>query len=109
MALPRPREVGPALARNRALIRLGTGFEVLVIPRPAKQSGSTWGTRRIFRFLSHLIRELEQRGYTVVLTDAFQLCELADKFGLPYKKKPSLRQETPPQGVGPRPGAACNC
>lgn len=39
-------------------------------------------------FFKPIIRELEQRGYTVVLTarDAFQVCELADKFGLPYKK-----------------------
>ena len=39
-------------------------------------------------FFKPIIRELEQRGYTVVLTarDAFQVCELADKFGLAYKK-----------------------
>jgi predicted glycosyltransferase len=39
-------------------------------------------------FFKPIIRELEQRGYQVVLTarDAFQVCELADKFGLPYKK-----------------------
>ena len=39
-------------------------------------------------FFKPIIRELEERGYTVVLTarDAFQVCELADKFGLPYKK-----------------------
>jgi predicted glycosyltransferase len=39
-------------------------------------------------FFKPIIRELEQRGYTLVLTarDAFQVCELADKFGLPYKK-----------------------
>jgi predicted glycosyltransferase len=39
-------------------------------------------------FFKPIIRELELRGYTVVLTarDAFQVCELADKFGLPYKK-----------------------
>jgi predicted glycosyltransferase len=39
-------------------------------------------------FFRPIIRELEQRGYTVVLTarDAFQVCELADRFGLPYKK-----------------------
>src|SRR4051794_8002537 len=38
-------------------------------------------------FFKPIIRELEQRGYTVVLTarDAFQVCELADRFGLPYK------------------------
>ncbi|HYG36027.1 MAG TPA: DUF354 domain-containing protein [Clostridia bacterium] len=39
-------------------------------------------------FFRPIIRELEQRGYTVVLTarDAFQVCELADRFGLTYKK-----------------------
>lgn len=39
-------------------------------------------------FFKPIIRELEKRGYTVVLTarDAFQVCELADKFELPYKK-----------------------
>lgn len=39
-------------------------------------------------FFRPIIRELEQRGYTVVLTarDAFQVCELADRFGLPYQK-----------------------
>jgi hypothetical protein len=39
-------------------------------------------------FFKPIIRELDQRGYTVVLTarDAFQVCESADKFGLPYKK-----------------------
>src|SRR5262245_44273785 len=39
-------------------------------------------------FFKPIIRELEQRGYTVLLTarDAFQVCELADKFGLQYKK-----------------------
>jgi len=39
-------------------------------------------------FFKPIIRELEQRGYAVVLTarDAFQVCELADKFGLAYKK-----------------------
>lgn len=39
-------------------------------------------------FFKPIIRELDQRGYTVVLTarDAFQVCELADKCGLDYKK-----------------------
>src|ERR1017187_9245811 len=39
-------------------------------------------------FFKPIIRELEQRGYTVVLTarDAFQVCELATKFGLAYTK-----------------------
>lgn len=39
-------------------------------------------------FFKPIIRELENRGYTVVLTarDAFQVCELADKFGLKYIK-----------------------
>lgn len=39
-------------------------------------------------FFKPIIRELEKRGYTVVLTarDAFQVCELADLYGLPYKK-----------------------
>ncbi len=39
-------------------------------------------------FFKPIIRELEQQGYAVVLTarDAFQVCELADKFGLSYKK-----------------------
>ena len=35
-----------------------------------------------------IVRELQQRGYTVVLTarDAFQVCELADRYGLQYEK-----------------------
>jgi uncharacterized protein len=39
-------------------------------------------------FFKPIIRELEQRGHTVVLTarDAFQVCELADRFGLAYTK-----------------------
>jgi predicted glycosyltransferase len=39
-------------------------------------------------FFKPIIRELEQRGYAVVLTarDAFQVCELADRFGLRYQK-----------------------
>ncbi|MEQ1545114.1 DUF354 domain-containing protein [Methyloglobulus sp.] len=39
-------------------------------------------------FFKPIIRELEQRGYTIVLTarDAFQVCELATLFGLTYKK-----------------------
>ncbi len=39
-------------------------------------------------FFKPIIRELEKRGYTVVLTarDAFQVCELATKFGLAYTK-----------------------
>ena len=39
-------------------------------------------------FFKPIMRELEQRGYAVTLTarDAFQVCELADKFGLNYKK-----------------------
>jgi uncharacterized protein len=39
-------------------------------------------------FFKPIIRELEQRGYAVVLTarDAFQVCELADKFGLACKR-----------------------
>jgi uncharacterized protein len=39
-------------------------------------------------FFRPIIRELERRGYTVVLTarDAFQVCELADQCGLPYRK-----------------------
>jgi predicted glycosyltransferase len=39
-------------------------------------------------FFKPIIRELEKRGYAVVLTarDAFQVCELADLNGLPYKK-----------------------
>lgn len=39
-------------------------------------------------FFKPIIRELENRGHTVVLTarDAFQVCELATRMGLPYKK-----------------------
>ena len=39
-------------------------------------------------FFKPIIRELEKRGYTVVLTarDAFQVCELATLYGLAYKK-----------------------
>jgi hypothetical protein len=44
-------------------------------------------------FFKPIIRELDQRGYTVVLTarDAFQVCELADKFGLPIVDIPPGR------------------
>jgi predicted glycosyltransferase len=37
-------------------------------------------------FFKPIIRELEQRGHTIVLTarDAFHVCELADQFGLAY-------------------------
>ena len=39
-------------------------------------------------FFKPIIRELEKRGYQVVLTarDAFQVCELATRFGLAYTK-----------------------
>jgi uncharacterized protein len=39
-------------------------------------------------FFKPIIRELEQRGHTITLTarDAFQVCELATKMGLPYRK-----------------------
>lgn len=39
-------------------------------------------------FFKPIIRELEKRGYQVVLTarDAFQVCELATRFGLAYAK-----------------------
>lgn len=39
-------------------------------------------------FFKPIIRELEKRGYTVILTarDAFQVCELATLYGLSYKK-----------------------
>ncbi len=39
-------------------------------------------------FFKPVIRELEQRGYTMVLTarDAFQVCELATRFNLAYTK-----------------------
>jgi hypothetical protein len=39
-------------------------------------------------FFKPIIRELEKRGYKVVLTarDAFQVCELATRSGLAYKK-----------------------
>lgn len=39
-------------------------------------------------FFRPIIRELESRGYTVVLTarDAFQTCEMASEYGMPYTK-----------------------
>jgi predicted glycosyltransferase len=39
-------------------------------------------------FFRPIIAELEKRGHTVVLTarDAFQVCELADRFGIKFKK-----------------------
>lgn len=39
-------------------------------------------------FFRPIIRELEQRGYSIVLTarDAYQTCEMADKFGLTYAR-----------------------
>ena len=39
-------------------------------------------------FFKPIIRELEKRGHSVVLTarDAFQVCELATKMGLAPKK-----------------------
>ena len=39
-------------------------------------------------FFRPIIRELEKRGHRVALTarDAFQVCELADKFGMRYTK-----------------------
>ena len=48
-------------------------------------------------FFLPIIREMEARGYKVVLTarDCFQTCELADLAGLKYSKdRPSLRQES---------------
>src|SRR3954454_11000424 len=51
-------------------------------------------------FFKPIIRELEQRGHTVVLTarDAFQVCELAEKLelkceriGRHYGKKPVMK------------------
>src|SRR5271157_4699219 len=39
-------------------------------------------------FFAPIIKELERRGHCVTLTarDAFQVCELADLFGLTYKR-----------------------
>jgi uncharacterized protein len=39
-------------------------------------------------FFRPIVRELEKRGYRVVLTarDAFQTCEMATQFGLPYTR-----------------------
>src|SRR5947209_3743153 len=39
-------------------------------------------------FFKPIIRELEKKGYQIVLTarDAFQVCELANRFGLRYVK-----------------------
>ena len=39
-------------------------------------------------FFIPVLRELERRGYEVILTarDAFQVCELADLKGLKYEK-----------------------
>src|SRR3954454_4837576 len=39
-------------------------------------------------FFKPIIRELEKKGHTVLLTarDAFQVCALADHFGLAYTK-----------------------
>ena len=39
-------------------------------------------------FFKPIIRELKERGYTIVITarDAFQVCELATLYGLVYKK-----------------------
>lgn len=39
-------------------------------------------------FFKPIIRELENRGHTIVMTarDAFQVCELANLYGLAYKK-----------------------
>ncbi|MBK8814680.1 MAG: DUF354 domain-containing protein [Methylococcaceae bacterium] len=39
-------------------------------------------------FFKPIIRELEKNGYSIALTarDAFQVCELATLYGLPYKK-----------------------
>jgi uncharacterized protein len=39
-------------------------------------------------FFAPIIKELERRGYSVTLTarDAYQVCELADLFGLRYKR-----------------------
>ena len=64
-------------------------------------------------FFKPIIRELEQRGYLVMLTarDAFQVCELAEKMGLAcskvghhYGKNRLLKV----WGLG-WVGAACNC
>jgi predicted glycosyltransferase len=71
---------------------LRSASRAAVVPRdPAAVGKKIWidleNTPHI-PFFKPIIRELEQRGYTVVLTarDAFQVCELADRFGLPYKK-----------------------
>lgn len=64
---------------------------------PALASAATTCIRRIWidldntphvPFFKPIIRELEERGYEVVLTarDAFQVCELATRSGLAYTK-----------------------
>src|SRR6266481_7204642 len=39
-------------------------------------------------FFKPIIRELERRGHTVAITarDAFQVCEMAERLGVPYTK-----------------------
>jgi len=63
-------------------------------------------------FFKPIIRELEQRGYTVVLTarDAFQVCETRGSFWASLQENwPHLRQEIVSENLGSGLAQACSC
>jgi predicted glycosyltransferase len=86
-----PKEVAEFTARNKDILRLRpTSLNATSIDTMGSKK-KIWidldNTPHI-PFFKPIIRELEQRGFRVVLTarDAYQVCELADASGLRYLK-----------------------
>ena len=89
---PLPREVGAFVLPHKETLR-----RELKAGRNLSANGSTGPKKPIWidlentphiPFFKPIIRELEKRGYAVVLTarDAYQTCEMAERYGLPFIK-----------------------
>jgi uncharacterized protein len=86
---PLPREIAEFVHKNRNVFSLRTTIQSGETCRP--QGRKIWidldNTPHV-PFFKPIIKELQKRGYTVVVTvrDAFQTCELATRSGLNFTK-----------------------
>lgn len=84
---PLPREMADFVCNHRFVTRLRLSVPGHHLRRSRKIWIDLENTPHI-PFFKPIVRELEKRGFDVVLTarDAFQTCEMATQAGLPYTK-----------------------
>lgn len=83
-----PREVAAFVSAHRQQLKTPSSAAVHVLGRDAQPIWIDLENTPHIPFFKPIAKELERRGYRVVFTarDAYQTCEMADRYGLTYAR-----------------------